>query len=266
MSTINTHKFSYLTQGNRENPALLFLHGFLGNCQDFLPIIDRLSEQFYCISVDLPGHGKSPIFPDEKSYTITAIASALITFLDTLFLSQCYLVGYSMGGRLSLYLTCHFPHRFMRVILESSSPGLKTETERLQRLQADRNLAEKLTKIPLTNFLKEWYQQPLFHSLQNHPKFPQLIHQRSQQNSQELAKALRGMSTGNQPSLWEKLPQNQVPLLLLVGEQDIKFTKINQEIHQICSHSSLEIIPKVGHNIHWENPQIYLDHVKKFLQ
>jgi len=169
-----------------------------------------------------------------------------------------------MGGRLALYLTLNFPERFDKVILESASPGLKTAQERSQRCQADEKIAQKLTNIPLKSFLCQWYQQEIFRSLQQHPKLAQLIERRQQQNPRELAKSLRYLGTGNQPSLWEELLNNTVPLLLLVGEADRKFTAINIEMADRCPVAELEIIPQTGHNIHFEDPKSYLIQLVKF--
>ena len=72
------------------------------------------------------------------------------------------------------------------------------------------------------------------------------------------------MGTGNQPSLWAQLAQNQIPLLLLVGEYDDKFTTINTEIAKLCPAASLEIVPKAGHNIHFENIDKFVAVVREF--
>ena len=49
-----------------------------------------------------------------------------------------------MGGRIALAYTVSHPRRVSSLILESSSPGLKTEEERVERKEADRRLAERI--------------------------------------------------------------------------------------------------------------------------
>jgi 2-succinyl-6-hydroxy-2,4-cyclohexadiene-1-carboxylate synthase len=232
--------FHYSITGNFTQPVILFLHGFMGNSDDFLPIISVLSKNFCCLAVDLPGHGKTQVLGDHDCYTMPKTATALISLLKHLNISKCSLCGYSMGGRLGLYLMLTFPQIFHKVILESTSPGLEF-------------------------FLENWYSQPLFKYLQSHPNFPQLIENRLQNRPVELAKSLRYMGTGQQPPLWKKLCQNQIPLLLLVGELDKKFTEINQKMANLCAFSRLEIVPNTGHNIHIENPQIYSEKITRFL-
>ena len=264
MEKFKKYQFYYSLTSNINQPIILLLHGFTCDCQDFNPIISLLSKSYCCLGVDLPGHGETRVIGDESYYNISNTAQALIHLLDDLQIDKCLLLGYSMGGRLALYMTLHFPERFEKVVLESASPGLKTKKERSHRREADLQLAQKLENSNIKNFLLNWYDRPLFKSLKNSPNFDKLIETRLANNPLELAKSLRNMGTGNQPSLWEKLAQNQIPILLLAGEYDDKFTTINTEIAKLCPAATLEIVPKAGHNIHFENIDKFVALVREF--
>lgn len=259
------YHFHYRIHGRRDLPVVLFLHGFMGSSTDFDEAIAHLSNQFCCLTVDLPGHGQTSVEGEATLYTMPQTAIAIINWLDRLHISHCFLVGYSMGGRLALYLALHFPHRFPKVALESASPGLKTETERAARLRHDRDLADQL-EADFPSFLSYWYSQPLFRSLRHHPTFEQMQARRSQNCPSELAKALRYLSTGLQPSLWEWLPHHPQPLLLLVGEHDRKFCAINQAMEACCPTAQLQIIPDSGHVTHIEQAQAFTSSVQAFLR
>ncbi len=261
------HKFQfhYSFSGDREKPLILFLHGFMGDSHEFNKVISLLSDNFCCLAVDLPGHGKTRVIGDDECYSMQNTAHGLIKLLDNLNIEICSLIGYSMGGRLALYLNLHFPQRFSRVVLESASPGLKTERDQAERIQRDLELAHQLEIIDFPVFLLKWYSQPLFASLNKHPDFNVLLEKRLQNNPLELAKSLRGLSTGQQPSLWDKLKINQNPLLLLIGEYDKKFKTINSEMIRLCESAQLKIISNCGHNIHFENPKEFALNLKSFL-
>ncbi|MEG4091099.1 2-succinyl-6-hydroxy-2,4-cyclohexadiene-1-carboxylate synthase [Microcoleus sp. Pol12B4] len=264
MDKFNNYNFHYSLTGNKNQQTLLFLHGFTGSSQDFSSVIPLLSNSYCCLAVDLPGHGETRVIGDESCYNMPNTAKVLMELLDDLQIDKCLLLGYSMGGRLALYMTLHFPERFEKVVLESASPGLKTEKERSHRLQADLQLAQKLENSNIKDFLLNWYDHPLFKSLKNSPNFDKLIETRLANNPLELAKSLRNMGTGNQPSLWEKLAQNQIPILLLAGAYDDKFISINTEIASLCPTARLEIVPKAGHNIHFENIDNFVAVVRQF--
>lgn len=74
--------------------------------------------------------------------------------------SPSFLAGYSMGGRIALYLALRFPNLFRKTVIISASPGLKTEEERQTRKESDERLALNIEEN-FESFLREWYSQPL---------------------------------------------------------------------------------------------------------
>ncbi|WP_414574640.1 2-succinyl-6-hydroxy-2,4-cyclohexadiene-1-carboxylate synthase [Anabaena sp. CCY 9402-a] len=269
MISENYH-FNYSLTTNTDKHLILFLHGFMGNIHEFDATIKLLADNFSYLILDLPGHGNTQVSGVDNYYTMPKTAEAIIRLLDKLNIPKCFLVGYSMGGRLALYLTLNFPERFYKVILESTSPGLATEAEQIERIQRDAQIARKLarsvSKIDFAAFLFSWYNQPIFGSMKNHLSFNRMLESRLQNNPQELTKSLQFMGTGSQPSLWNKLQNNQIPLLLMVGENDAKFIDINKEMAQICRASQLKIINNSAHNIHFENTSEFVYHLKVYFE
>jgi 2-succinyl-6-hydroxy-2,4-cyclohexadiene-1-carboxylate synthase len=266
---LKNYQFNYNLINNNQQPVILFLHGFIGKLDEFNEVIKLLGTEFSYVTVDLPGHGKTQVLGTEYYYTIKQTAQGLINLLDYLNITKCFLVGYSMGGRLGLYLTVNFPERFDKVVLESASPGLATEKERLERIQKDEQIARKLSRsisyADFRVFLLNWYNQPIFGSIKNHPAFDKMLESRLENNPIELAKSLRFMGTGSQPSLWEQLKNLTVPLLLLVGEKDEKFLDINTNMFQICKSAYLKVINNAAHNIHLENTGEFVQSIQEFL-
>ena len=123
-----------------------------------------MEDRTYCIAVDLPGHGASLGLPPD-TYTIEGATRAVIRTLDDIQVSRPVVAGYSMGGRLALYLALRFPERCAGLILESASPGLESASERAARRAADESKAERLQSGDFEAFLRDWYAQPLFASL-----------------------------------------------------------------------------------------------------
>lgn len=267
---LENYSFNYSLTTNSAKHLILFLHGFMGNIYEFDRVIQLLKDDFSYLVIDLPGHGNTQVLGADEYYTIQRTAESIIGLIDKLNITKCYLVGYSMGGRLALYLTLHFPQYFSKVILESASPGLATETERLERIKSDAQIAKKLarslSKADFALFLSNWYSQPIFGSIKHHPEFKIMLESRLQNNPLDLVKSLQFMGNGNQPSLWDKLTHNQIPLLLLVGENDAKFIDINHKMFQICSVAQMKRIGKSAHNIHWENTSDFVYHLKEFFQ
>ncbi|MEM8723348.1 MAG: 2-succinyl-6-hydroxy-2,4-cyclohexadiene-1-carboxylate synthase [Cyanobacteria bacterium P01_G01_bin.39] len=246
------YQFHYRLIGDRRQPIILILHGFMGSCDDFSAVIAGL-EGYCCLVVDLPGHGQTEVKHD-ANYQMSNLAQALITLLVTLGIERCWLWGYSLGGRIALYLTIYFPQYFQGVILESASPGLKTQPERDRRIKQDLQLAKQLESGGLSQFIHQWYQNPLFASFVQHPHYQQALTNRLNNNSFKLAKSLRWLGLGMQPSLWSFLYNIEIPVVLIVGALDIKFITINQKIYSLCPQATLNIVKNSGHNVHFEQP------------
>jgi len=260
----------YCLDLNSDRQVVMFLHGFMGNIYEFDNVIKLLNNNFSYLTVDLPGHGKTEVLGGSDYYGMENTAQAIINLLDELKIEKCFLVGYSMGGRIALYLTINFPERFMKVVLESSSPGLSTDFQRIMRIKSDAGIIRKLTRISTRNefgvFLNNWYSQPIFGQIKNHPAYPKMIETRLANSPLKIAKSLQFMGTGYQPSLWHKLEYNQIPLLLLVGEYDQKFIDINTVIYNLIPGSKLVIINRSAHNTHLENPLMFVEYIMEFFR
>ncbi|MEB3119917.1 MAG: 2-succinyl-6-hydroxy-2,4-cyclohexadiene-1-carboxylate synthase [Snowella sp.] len=262
---IAEYHFHYQSGGNRRGQPLLFLHGFMGDCQEFDNILPYFWDDFYYLVIDLPGHGQTEVTGDDSNYGMEKTAIALIDFLDHFQLSKIGLIGYSMGGRLALYLALHFPEKFSHLILESASPGLQSAIARKKRIEYDSQWIEKLKNENFSDVLSEWYQQSLFNSLRKLSDFPDLFARRLNNSPEKLAKSLQYLGTGQQMSLWEKLPQGSVPLLLLVGGQDHKFVAINEKIAVDYPQAQLTIFSHCGHNVHLEDATSFTLALQQFL-
>lgn len=231
--------------------TIVFLHGFLGSRHDFQSVTDLLPKSIESLCLDLPGHGRSIHLP-HPTYTFPGAADFVLA--QIVHLTKPALYGYSMGGRLALYLALNYPDRFSHLFLESASPGLITEPDRAARRSQDAKLATDL-QADFPAFLDRWYRTDLFQTLRHHPTFPNILQRRQTNNPIELARSLQSMGTGSQPSLWETLKTAQLPIDLIVGTQDPKFLALNQKIVSYCPTATLNIISGVGHNAHAEDPK-----------
>jgi len=243
--------------------TILFLHGFMGSGRDWEVVASSMS-RFRCVLVDLPGHGGS-LGLGEEHYTMHGAALAVLDVLDGLSISTCDLVGYSMGGRLALFLALMAPKRWRRVVLESASPGLRTAEARAARRDVDAERAEAIV-ADYPAFLQRWYQQPLFASVTHYPGLcKQMIARRLANDPTELGRSLDGMGTGQQPSVWGNLPDLAVPTHAIAGALDPKYVALAHEMAACSPNLHATIVPQAGHNVHAERPGAYLTALSKLL-
>ncbi|MBO1914528.1 alpha/beta fold hydrolase, partial [Microvirga sp. 3-52] len=106
-------------------------------------------------------------------------------------------VGYSMGGRIALSYTINHPKRVASLILESSTPGLETERERIERMNKDKILAQKICSEGILSFVEFWEGIPLFDTQKKLSTEQQqkIRTERLSQNAVGLANSLLGIGT-----------------------------------------------------------------------
>jgi len=222
-----------------KGPPIVFLHGFLGSGQDWKKVVSHLKGRT-CLAYDLPGHGNTP-------WTTMEIEDLLASALPP---QMVDLVGYSMGGRLAMRFALNHPHRIHTLTLLSTHSGLKSEEEKIQRLQADRVWAQKILVLPFDEFLFSWYKQPVFSSMQSKPVLIQeIVSMRKTQRPKELVTAMLNWSLGRQECYRDRLLKFQRPWRLLYGQNDHKFSELYADWPQA------RCISSAGHALHYEAPQ-----------
>jgi 2-succinyl-6-hydroxy-2,4-cyclohexadiene-1-carboxylate synthase len=253
------YQWHYTLTGDRTLPPLILLHGWMGSCDDWHNVIELLKSRFYCIAIDLPGHGKTEVIGDDRGYDFIDTARGIIQLLTDLEIDRCAICGYSFGGRLALYLALEYPNRFDQVILESTSPGLPTVAEKQARIVSDDLIIQKLATDNFADFVTDWYRQSIFSEIDKHPDFPALLQRRLTNQPDRLAKSLKYAGLGQQPDLVDRLTACTLQVLLVVGANDRKFVSIAQTLDRACPCIRLAIIPNCSHNVHFQAPQLWSD-------
>lgn len=257
----------YYVEERGSGDPLVLLHGFTGSSENWHELMNALSRTFRVIAVDLPGHGRTEKTDDVTRYDMSRVASDLAQLLGVLGASPAHWLGYSMGGRLALYIAIYHHPVVCSLTLESASPGLKDTGERHERRLRDEALAETLETKGIEEFVDAWERLPLFSTQLNLPvDIREMVRRQRLTNSAKgLARSMQGMGTGSQPSLWAELKTIDRPVLLVTGALDTKFVAINQQMAADLPDGRLKIIAGSGHTVHLEQPTIFASIIGEFL-
>lgn len=93
---------------------ILFVHGWPLTGDAYYLQLDGLSGEHHVLAVDLPGFGRSP--PLEGPVTMKGLATAVRDLLDTMDLSDVFVIGWSMGGGVVMSYCQHFGSHRLRAI------------------------------------------------------------------------------------------------------------------------------------------------------
>ncbi len=253
--------------------TLIFIHGFTGSTEEWKEIVDIIGSKLNLVLIDLPGFGKSDVPNDILFYTQDYLVILLKEIIEKLIsqrqIQNPVLVGYSMGGRLALSFAIQYSNLLRGLILESASPGIFIQNERNKRIESDNQLIEIIKSTTIEEFLDYWMNQEIFKTQKklHDEKLKQIREIKIKNNNKiGLINSLLGFGTGQMKPLWNDLYKINCHTLLITGELDEKFESINRRMNELIQCSFHSIIKNVGHNVHLEKPNDFVNLIFNFLK
>jgi 2-succinyl-6-hydroxy-2,4-cyclohexadiene-1-carboxylate synthase len=238
--------------GQGSGTPVVCLHGFMGSAEEWDFFAESLHDRMV-LAIDLPGHGSSLKLP-ESAYSIEGAGRSVVETLGRKGIKRCHLVGYSMGGRVALWMALSRPEILESLVLISASPGIERSAERIRRVEVDDERAEALRNEPLESFLDAWYRQAVFSALDVDARASR-VRRALENDPTELARAVSGMSPGRMPYLGGNLTAISIPLLYISGAADEPYVRIGARIEAEVTTARHVSVPDVGHDVHRERPQ-----------
>jgi pimeloyl-[acyl-carrier protein] methyl ester esterase len=113
----NGRQLIYLDVGT--GPVLVLLHGWGMSSGLFADMVRLLAKDFRLLIPDLPGHGGSDPGDD---HTLEAFSLDIQTWLESLQIENCSLLGWSFGGQIAMQLVANDLVAIHRMILVASTP------------------------------------------------------------------------------------------------------------------------------------------------
>ena len=199
------------------------------------------------LTPDIRGHGESSAV---EPVTLGAVIEDLATAAPARFT----LAGYSMGGRIALHVALALgAPRVERLVLIGASPGIADPVARAARRAADERLAAELEGSTIEQFARLWAATPVLAG--QPPAVAATAHaDRLRSTPAGLARALRGLGTGALAPLWDRLGELAMPVTLVAGERDEKFSAIAAQMAGAVPGALPAVVAGAGHAAHLEAP------------
>lgn len=242
-------------------PAVVFLHGFPFDRSMWSGQVERLSASFRVIAPDLRGHGETTVTSGPS--TMEEMAEDVVALLDELNVPRAVICGLSMGGYVALALYRAHPSRVRALVLADTRAKADTEDARLTREEnARRALAEGMGPIADSML-------PKLLSERTREREPEVVARVREMmlgvNPEGAAAALRGMALRRDQT--DLLPKTDVPVLFLVGSEDIVTPPSDAEaMHALIEGSRLRVVEGAGHVSNVERPDEFDRALAEFLE
>ena len=236
---LESGKVYYKLRGN--GPSIVLLHGFLEDHTIWEHFIRKLSRNYQVLAVDLPGSGKSSVF--STMHTMEFMADTVNFILEKEKISNCIVVGHSMGGYVALALAEKYTKKLNGIVLFHSHAAADDDEARLNR-----NRTIKAVKNNHKDFINSFI--PLIFAEGNQEKFASNIAALKDiaagTSSEGIIAALGGMRDRKDMSLF--LTQFSEPVFFVIGKNDSRI-QLDNVIAQTSLPRNCEalILENVGH-------------------
>jgi len=256
---VRNASISYNKAGDKNNPVIIFIHGFPFNKQMWNPQLEVLGQKFRCIAFDLPGYGSSET---AEEISIEYYADVLDSFMHMMQIDKAVICGLSMGGYISLRAIVKYPERFSKLILCDTQCIADSDEARKKRYSTI-EMIEKDGLGPFTEgFMKNLFTE---NNLQSNGSYVKEIKNTMLSAKPESVTAtLKALA--NRIETCSNLNDIKIPVLIICGEED-KITPVKQAqfLHENISGSKLVLLQEAAHLSNLEQTELFNKAISEFM-
>jgi len=243
-----------------QGEMVLFLHGIGGNKKNWKNNINFFSKNFLTVAWDTRGYGDSDDYNGELDFD--NILDDLKKVIDFFKKTRAHIVGLSMGGQIATLFYDKYPNYVKTLTLCDTHFGLSnlspTEIEKFINLRKEPLLNGKVPKDIAPSVAST-----LIGDTNNISAYNQLVESMSLLHKESYLKTIESSMRTEHRHIFKNI---KVPTLIMVGELDtLTPPSMSKSIMNEIKGSYLKIIPKAGHLINIEEPDIFNQNLIQFL-
>lgn len=235
----------YTNYSGRGKNTIVLIHGFCENSTCFKQVLSFIAG-YNVITIDLPGHGQSPVI---APLSMDQLAAEVKAVLDKEQVQQCILIGHSMGGYATLAFAKQYGSMLKGFGLFHSTAAPDNDERKAKRDQGIRVISEKGGEFYVSGFVP-----PMFA-----PDTPKaIVEQRLSENKGIPAEALTAclQAMKERPDSRPFIAETDLPVLFVIGKQDgLMPEKDLLSQAASCKQSMLVYLERSGHMGMVEEPE-----------
>jgi len=248
----NNLRLLYARQGPSTGPAIIMLHGYSDSSASFGRVMPLLPAGLRVIAPDLRGHGHSDR-PD-AGYRMHDLADDVLQMMDALDVPSAIIVGHSMGSFVAQAVAERAPERVTGLVLIGSAPVAMNKPIKELRVAVD-GLSDPVDAGFVREFQYSTIAQPV----------PEAFMEAAIANSRRMPAATWKQLLKGLMEYEPALPRPNVRVLVLGGTRDAVFSPTEHvALAQQYPFARLQLIDDVGHTLHWEQPQKFVELLLQF--
>jgi pimeloyl-ACP methyl ester carboxylesterase len=257
----------YETAG--EGEPLLFVHEFAGDHRSWEPQVRHFMPEFRCITYAARGYPPSDVPADVAAYSQARAVEDAVAVLDAAHADAAHVVGLSMGGFATLHLVLLHPDRVISAVIAGVGYGAQPERQDQFRRESHA-IADAFERDGSARVAEGYAVGPARVQFQN--KRPEAWREfaaaLARHDAVGAAMTMRGVQA-TRPSLYAlagELSAVRTPLLILAGDEDEGSLEPSLMLKRTIPTAGLQILPRTGHTINLEEPDLFNEAVGRFLK
>ena len=247
--------------------TVLFVHEFGGDHRSWEPQIRFFSRRYRCITYGARGYPPSDVPDDPATYSQQRAVIDAINVLDELHISNAHIVGLSMGGFTALHVGLEYPQRARSLVVAGCGYGAeKDPAEYFKGVSLE--VAQQFESLGSEAFATTYASGAARVQFQNKdPRgWDELVEWLGQHSSVGAANTMRGVQC-QRPSLYDLEPglsNLAKPTLVINGDEDDHCLQPGLFLKRTIPACGLLVLPKTGHTINLEEPNMFNSAVAEF--
>jgi 3-oxoadipate enol-lactonase len=241
---------------------VLLIHGFPLNSNMWGPQIDDLADVSRLVAPDLRGHGNSIASP--PPYTMEQLAIDCVNLLDDIGINRPFVVmGLSMGGYIAFEVFRQYPGMVAGLILAGTRASADSKEGKKGRDAAAQQVRARGVAAIVEQMLPKMLAPAAY---QDNPDLVEFVREMMLETAEDgVVGALAALR--DRPDSFTTLAEIDVPTLIIHGADDqIIPLSESQAMHEGITNSQLVIIPDAGHLMNLEQPELFNEAVREFLE
>jgi pimeloyl-ACP methyl ester carboxylesterase len=255
---VTKHRLHYESAGHGLG-VILLLHGLGSSSADWELQILALSEHHRVLTVDLPGHGRSP--RPRGAWTVEDMAAQVAALLAALDEPPANVVGLSLGGCVALALALDHPEYVRSLVLANTFARLRPAGLRgAGRMAARLGL---LLTAPMPR-VAAYVARGLFPRPEQQPLYDEAVARLGRNPRGSYLAAIRAIGRFNAS---HRLAAIRCPTLVVVGDRDQTVPRAAAlALHRGIPGAEFRLITDSGHATPYDQAAAFNEAVLSFLQ
>ena len=251
-----------------QGTPILFVHEFASDHRGWEPQMREFGKRYRCIAYSARGYKPSDIPADKNAYTYKHVMRDCVAMLDHLGIDQAHIIGLSMGGYTTLQVALNHPDRVRSMVLAGTGSGSERGyTEEFHK--HSRAIGDQFERGGSAAVAATYGRSPsrIPFEVKDPRGFAEFQKMLAEHDAQGSANTSRGFQ-GGRPSLYDfesGIAKLTIPALIVVGDEDERCIEPSLFLKRTIAASGLVVLPKTGHVVNLEEPDLFNQAVGDFL-